>query len=448
YPGVDGPSDFCQVGGLIFVWQESTLGYNDGRIVVMIEENIPSAPSFSIPCVLPNSQPPAMSPWHPSVAVAPDNPDYVVLTAWSYLAGGNEWAYCWISHDGGYTWTDTIPMGYGACGHVRQGTDGYVFYTYQDYYSYTPTDSIPYPYYMESTDGGYTWSPETPIPGVPVNSGSMFWWPEFDCEVVDNEPWAIHTDIGTPGGGPYILHGTGNPGNWTWEIWDAGQIGACSLTIADTTFYCYPSQYPNIAHDPVSNTILASYKAYYYKEHAGTTYYNGAHIGGIYTTDNGASWTISQPLSDVNTTQIAWGDWSATEVAHRLVNIGGDVWSYAIWVNAIQLILYFERGLVTSFLPLAIDENDVGSILCTYLHINPSISKGKSIIQFCLSRPGNIDINLYDINGRLIKILHEAHFSGGNHFLDLHNYDLPNGIYFVSLETGCMILTRKVVLLR
>jgi hypothetical protein len=301
---------------------------------------------------------------------------------------------------------------------------------------------------MESTDGGYTWNPETSIPGVPVNSGSMFWWLELDCEVVNNEPWAIHKDIGVPGGGPYIMHGVGSPGNWTWEIWDAGQLGTCSLTVADTTFYCYPSQYPNLSYDPVSNTILASYKAYYYKEYAGTIYYDGAHIGGIYTTDNGAHWTISQPLSDPNTTQIPWGDWSATEVAHRLVSIGGDVWSYAVWIDGITFALYFERGLVTSFLPTGINANTEQSVLHAHLHITPSISSGRTRIEFGLSQPEWVEVNLYDINGRLISNIHEGKFSGGYHSLDLLNYDLPSGIYVISLETDCRFLTRKFVLMR
>ncbi len=453
YHSIDGTPNFhINPGELYFVWQENTLGYNDGVVNMMIEENVPSAPSFSVPGQLPNSSPPFMYPWEPDIAVAQDNPANLVVTAWSFLANGNEWGYCWVSNDGGYTWSGPFPMGFisqdGSCGCVSQGTDGYVFYTYHAYFNLTPTDSIPYPYYMESTDGGYTWSEGTPIPVVPASPGSQFWWHEFDCLVINNEPWVIHNDIGNPGGGPYIMHGIGSPGNWTWEIWDAGQLGTCSLSVADTTFYCYPSQYPSISHDPVSNTILASYKAYFYKEYNGTVYYNGAHIGGLYTTNNGANWTISQPLSDTNTTQIAWGDWSYTELAHRLVNIDNDVYSYALWVHVTHLILYFERGLVKSFLPLAIEENDVSDIHFNNLHINPSVSRGKSIIQFSLSHPANINIKLYDTNGRLVKILHKGHLSSGYHTFDLQTGNLPNGVYFVSLECDCVNTVSKLVLVK
>jgi hypothetical protein len=242
------------------------------------------------------------------------------------------------------------------------------------------------------------------------------------------------------------MHATGSPGNWTWEIWDAGVLGTCSLTIADTVFYCYPGQYPSLAHDPISNTILAGYKAYYYKEYAGTICYNGAHIGGIYTTDDGESWTISQPLSDTNTTQIAWADWSVTEVAHHLAHVEGDVWANGIWVNGAQLILYFERGLVTSFLPLAINEKNGIEITHAQLRILPTIGKNRATIFFEISRPAYIKINLYDTSGRRACNILETNLIAGQHAVDLRTHNLPCGLYFVSLESENVTLTKEIIL--
>ncbi|MDH4211053.1 MAG: T9SS type A sorting domain-containing protein [candidate division WOR-3 bacterium] len=447
---MDGPANFCQIGGLVFIWNECTYNYSNVYANAMFEENVPSAPSFSIPIMLPNCQSPVMYPWNPDISMAPDDITSLTATAWSFL--GNQWAYCWISNDGGYTWTDTIPMAFitqdGSSGCLSRGVDDYVLYAYLDYYAFTATDSTIYPYYMESTNGGYTWGPETPVPGVPVNTGSQFWWGEFDCLVINNEPWLIYTDLGYPGGRPYIIHGTGNPGNWTWEIWDAVQLGTCSLAIADTIFYCYPSLNPNLSYDPISTTILASYKAFYYKESAGTTYYNGAHIGGIYSSDNGTNWTITQPLSDTNTTQIPWQNWNATEVAYRLVNITGDVWAYGIWVHGVEEMLYSERGKVKSFLPLAVNENNEGRILNAHLRVTPSISRDRARIEFILANPGWVEIDLYDIRGRLLSNIHQGNFSGGYHSIDLNNNDLPNGIYFVSFHNESGTITRKFVLVR
>ncbi|MGB7053995.1 MAG: T9SS type A sorting domain-containing protein [bacterium] len=447
---IDGSPDFCTNPGQIYFIMSlhGGYGYYD-ELCMMVEENVPSAPSFSILAILPNSQSPAMWPWEPCIAIAQDNPSYLVVTAWSLLLSGNEWAYCWISDDGGYTWTDSIPMAFitqdGASGHVRQGTDGYVFYTYQDYYTYVPADSTPYPYYMESTDGGYTWSPEAPIPGVPVNSGSMFWWHEFDCEVVNNEPWAIHTDIGAPGGGPYLMHGIGNPGNWTWEKFDVKQLGTCSLTIADTTFYCYPNQYPNLSYDPVSNTVLASYKAYYYKKYAGTIYYNGAHIGGIYTTDNGANWTITEPLSAPNIGQIAFDDWNSTDVAHRLANVDGNIYSYALWAHEVDLILYFERGLVKSFLPTGIEENDDVKTTKLSLTLSPTIVSNACQLRLTTPVKCEASITILDCAGRKVRELYRGNIETGSHIIEIPTSRLPKGIYFARLETASSTQVLKFV---
>lgn len=446
---MDGPPNFCQIGGLVFIWYECTPTFFDYLLIVMHEENVPSAPSFSVPIVLPHSQSPVMYPINPDISIAQDDITKLIATAWSF---GNEWAYCWTSTDGGYSWTDTIPMVHinqdGTSGCLSSGVDDYVLYAYLDYYTYSTTDSTIYPYYLESTDGGHTWSSATPVPGVPVNAGSQFWWSQFDCLVIDNEPWLVYTDLGTPGGGHYIAHGTGGPGNWTWNIWDARQLGTCSLTIADTTLYCYPVQYPNLSYDPASNTILASYKAYYYKEYAGTTYYDGAHIGGIYTTNNGNNWIITQPLSDANTSQINWNDWRATEVAYRLANVAGEVCSYGIWVNSYDQNLYFERGKVASFSPLAIDENTELSVMQDHFVVAPCISRGVVRIEFALAKTGWVEINLYDICGRLINNIHEGNVSGGHHVIDLNGADLPNGVYFVSLRTELSAATRRIVLMR
>jgi hypothetical protein len=452
YSAVDGPPNFCQVGGLVFVWQENTLLYIDGTLQAMIEENVPSAPSPSVPFTLPNSEPPAIWPWYPDVTFAQDDPTHVVVTAYSYLSGGNEWAYCWVSSDGGWSWTDSIPMVHispdGAAGNVACGSEGYAVYSYLDYYCFTANDSTPYPYYIESTNGGYTWGPETPVPGVPVNSGSQFRGLEFDCSVMNNEPWLIYKDIGNPGGGPYILHGIGSPGNWTWEVHDAGQLGTCSLTVADTTFYCYPSQYPSIAHDPISNTILASYKAFFYKEYGGTVYYNGPHIGGIYTTDNGVTWIVSQPLSDPDTGQIPWSDWGYIEMAHRLVKTSGDVWAYSIWVDESDLILYFERGLVTSFLPVAINESTWDGVSRIPIRINPSISKTGSNIEFSMPCPGNLEIDLYNVAGRFIKTLIQGKLQGGDYVIPVPTNELPVGVYYVVLTAPGERAVAKFIVMR
>ncbi len=425
YPGVDGSPNFCtNPGEVYYVWEEY-----DG---IHIMNN-------SISVVLPHSY--AMV---PCVAVNPDDPFNVIVTACSYLNGGNNNVYCWISNDSGYTWTDTINMNINGAPHVRFGSGAYLFAAYHDILDTLGT-SLEWPYYTESTNNGWTWSQGQPLSVPYAAPTSMFWWHEFDCEVVNNEPWTVHTDLGLDS--MWLFHGTGNPGNWTWEVFNVQQIGSCSTWVGDTLYYCYPSQYPNVSYEPVSNTILTSYKAYYLKVCANDTIYNGAHIGGIYSTDNGVTWTITAPLSDPNTGQIAWYDWSATEVAHRLVNVDGDVCSYGIWVNGTDLNLYFERGMIKPFYATGIEENS-NSLASIHFQISPTITTDICYALFAISSPGTVNLKLFDAAGRLVEEVYDGYLEKGNMRVGINTKRLANGIYFVSLETKAGKQTAKFIIAR
>jgi hypothetical protein len=433
YPGVDGSANFCtNPGELYFVWQENQYGYNGSDLVVMIEEGIPSASSLAYLSL-------GVDGWFPCVAVALDDPDYVIITFSNVDA-----VYAMITNDGGYTWSDTVNMYIANSPHVRFGSGAYLFATYHDILDTLGT-SLEWPYYTESTNNGWTWSQGQPLPVPYAAPTSMFWWHEFDCEVVNNEPWAVHTDLGTDS--MWLFHGTGNPGNWTWEVFNARQIGAESLWVGDTLYYCYPSQYPNVSYEPVSNTILISYKAYYLKICSNDTIYNGAHIGGIYSTDNGVTWTITAPLSDPNTGQIAWYDWSATEVAHRLVNINGDVYSYGIWVNGTDLNLYFERGMIKPFYATGIEENS-NSLASIHFQISPTITTDICYALFAISSPGTVNLKLFDAAGRLVEEVYDGYLEKGNMRVGINTKRLANGIYFVSLETKKGTQTAKFIIAR
>ncbi len=454
YPGVAGSSSFdTDPGQLFFSWQESPSGYETGDMKVMIEEGTPSASSPSTPLSLPRG--PDIYPWITSIAVNPEDPAHIVASAWSYLNNGNNWCYAWVSEDGGYTWSDTIPMLYldaaGSNGHLCFGTGDYIAYTYQDNYDWHGTPLDAYPYYVESTDGGYTWSAETPLPEVPLLEpvNSQFWWHELDGMVINGELWFIHNDINqvfADSADMWIFHGTGGPGAWTWDIIQVGDY-YMDVVIADTNFGFAPSQYTSMSYDPVSGMILAGFKANYFKGYPAASpteiWHDGAHVGGIYSFDNGATWEVTAPLSDANTGEIIWGDWSATETAHMLVNEGGgNIYAHTVWGRDPGLELYYERGAVRRFTGI----QETGDNIVTFdFEAQPTITSDNCHVAFSMARPGAVTLNLYDTAGRLVTQVFDGRLEKGNHQFDVRTSQLSNGAYFVVLDAESGTTARKII---
>ncbi|MCK4672841.1 T9SS type A sorting domain-containing protein, partial [candidate division WOR-3 bacterium] len=174
---------------------------------------------------------------------------------------------------------------------------------------------------------------------------------------------------------------------------------------------------------------------------------NGAHIGGIYSTDNGATWGISSSLSTPNNGEIPWGDWSATEVAHRLANINGDVYSYGIWVNATDLNLYFEVSRVIDLIP-GIEESSNKGVNRVNLQISPTIIRDFCCTEFALQTSCNVLLKLYDATGRLVETIFNGYLKKSTHTININTSKLTNGIYFVSLETKKGTQTAKFIIAR
>lgn len=450
YNDIVGTLDFhANPGELWFCWQENTLGYNDGVINVMIEENVPSAPSFSVPGQLPNSTPPAMYPWEPGMDWDKDNPQNLVATAWSFLANGNEWAYAWTSNDGGYTWSDSIPMTFvnqlGACGPIAFGTGGLVAYTFHGFRNLGGTDSIHAPYYMESTDGGASWSTPISLDIIPATMTSNFWWHEMDIQVINGEPWVMHNDIGTPGGGPYIARGTGSPGSWTWTLYDLGVLGADSTMYGPDLWQCVPSQYPSLSYNPDNGMILGSYKSNIFIGDGSV--YNGAHVQGCYTMDNGSTWTITDPLSTSNNGAIVWGDWSQTETADHMWTDGGFSRTNTVWIDGITFALYHETGLVTPWGPPPGIEEVGGNLVSAYhFGVTPSVTSTTCRAAFTMPSAGHVSLTVYDVTGRVVDNVFSGQASGEQEF-NINTSQLANGAYFIVLETEQGEATQKIITL-
>ncbi len=439
YPGLDGMPSFCSNGGqLFFAWQEGPAGYAENPAYVMIEENVPSAPNPSPAILLPGN----MYPWFPCPAVNPDDPMNVIVTAWSNLAGGDANLYAWISTDGGYTWTDppilvATPIGSNvAAGHTRWGTNNYVFMTYHNTYN-----GVEWPYYVESTDGGTTWTAPATLPAI---TAVNFWWHELECEVINNMPFVVHNDLDQSGVMQLFYPDPSNPGtvgDWNWVAQNVDVLGAGEI-LNDTTYTCVPTQYPSISYESQWGTILVSYKCHFTIDPPSPQWPDGYYLGGIMSYDGGITWHWCQPLSGPLYQAASDG---AVEAAHRMTRINDTLHVYSTWEDAGDGIIgyqYFER----SEPPGICENNNSNAFSISSLRILPSVSRENCHALFSTSVSGEVTVKLYDACGRCLQTVFDGTLGKGEHNIRLNTSGLPNGIYIISLKTEFSTKTAKFII--
>lgn len=82
---------------------------------------------------------------------------------------------------------------------------------------------------------------------------------------------------------------------------------------------------------------------------------------------------------------------------------------------------------------------------------NPIVGPG--ILNLRLAKAAAVRMEIFDVAGRSVKILHNGQFTAGQHELrwdtqDERGLDLPSGLYFVRVRVGEANQVRKIVLLQ
>ncbi len=79
----------------------------------------------------------------------------------------------------------------------------------------------------------------------------------------------------------------------------------------------------------------------------------------------------------------------------------------------------------------------------------PNPFNPNTVISYQLKVAGNISLNIYDINGKLIKVLDNGYKREGSYSTNFSGEGLSSGIYYYSLYTdGVLIDTKKAILLK
>ncbi|MCK5839221.1 MAG: T9SS type A sorting domain-containing protein [Bacteroidales bacterium] len=72
----------------------------------------------------------------------------------------------------------------------------------------------------------------------------------------------------------------------------------------------------------------------------------------------------------------------------------------------------------------------------------------ETTIAFTISKACNIQLKLFDINGKEIANLAEGYFEYGEHKVHLNTSSIPTGSYFYRLEAGKSVSTKRLIVLR
>ena len=78
----------------------------------------------------------------------------------------------------------------------------------------------------------------------------------------------------------------------------------------------------------------------------------------------------------------------------------------------------------------------------------PNPFNGLTRVSYILPLSDNVDLKLYDLSGRLVKVLFEGAASAGTNRMVVDAHDLPTGIYIVILTNTKTVHTKKLVLLK
>ncbi len=296
----------------------------------------------------------------------------------------------------------------------------------------------------------------------------------------DNTLWAGHNTTvfkTTSGGGSWFAAPTGTSiggGRAIAQSWgERDYLAVCGGTRIFTSDD-HGSNFVQVANPPVANTIsdIAIHPTNPDIMVLTTASYNSS-FGRVYkTTDRGASWfdiTNNLPGEPCNT--IIYDndhpDWLyvGTDLGVYVSFDGGDVWS-ALNVGLPNVVCTdlrwhpsdylrvatYGRGMweldISSLNPASIgDEPTVEAIQPLTLRVNgsPAGPGTQTTVRFGLRTAGDVDLGVYDVNGRRVQTLAQGPREARVDFVDVDTASLRSGVYFVRLASGGQEVSAKLI---
>lgn len=338
-----------------------------------------------------------------------------------------------------------------------------------------------------STDQGATWSTRVRVNDNANPTASDQWFPEIWCEATTGRLY-IHW-----------MDDRENPTTFQTAIYatyttDGGQTFAPNQRLGNTTFTfpnpscspnCYRGDYTTItANNPVCAFSIWS------DHRNGTALNMGAYFPDFALRARPTSDTLKQSndSSFHYVTIPAVKLWSRTtkfsasvtpspgsgtitlSLLHKTANTLLD--SMTAYPDSLRLRVKTSGGVTAGFYTVTVKGNgpngtpvhvrDITLLITDFVGITqnqvpvdyklyqnfPNPFNPSTNIRFDIAKTGNVKITLFDVTGRMVKVITDSKFEAGSHMVEFSGDNLPSGIYFYKLETEGYAETKKMIMIK
>jgi hypothetical protein len=82
------------------------------------------------------------------------------------------------------------------------------------------------------------------------------------------------------------------------------------------------------------------------------------------------------------------------------------------------------------------------------LAVYPNPFNPSTNLEFALPKAGHVNVNVYDVSGRLVREVVSEAFNAGYHSVNFNGTGLPSGLYFARVSADNFVATKKLMLLK
>ena len=338
-------------------------------------------------------------------------------------------------------------------------------------------------WYMLSTDNGVTWSPPMNItnftPPSQMVDGDSTPWAYADVNAVFDNNDRLHIAWGANLG--YMLNDTlyyadhakifhwdemtddlhvisspsshyGDPAGWWLDVMGEGLS-------PHTEVWRLPACGAQLVSDQLTGDLYCLWSGT-----ADTTDYSAAgyfnsEIYASKSTDGGVNWLDYVNLTNTPSPGAGPGDcfdedymtaWPSVHNDSIFVtyiedkDAGAAIMDGTAWTDNPVRVWIFHKDLITSGTAEAVAED----VKLMSLELFPNPASEFSAISYTLTKSGDVSLNLYDVVGRLVKVLHKGYQNSGQYKYNLDVRELANGTYFLVLSTESERYMSSLVIVR